>query len=562
MNQTFVDKLADKTVSGLKGFFTQSINAGEDPTACMQMLSGFLQTHKDKNPQFFRKIAARIDSSFFAPLKKASQVASPDGFIATYHHLLSKLLEIDPEMPYRADYDRQEALIDSAKDQVRESILAEKDEKKRIVDDQYSAIVSQRKEHYRKIGGGKSHRKRVVVSVVISICLLVPLLMNAFIPPSAAKDKVLERLPRPALHTTSVQFSTDRVKAASPALFEHLWGDIIIWDVITEQSVMTLTGHEQPPQETTFSSDGRRLASVDPDGTVIVWDLATGEAEESFEVNRRIMNLPLFFSSDSTRLAVVIDDGIVISDVERKDETLTITKTFWTWSASLSPDGTKLASGTDDIVTIWDLKTGEPAKMLAGETGSAIRSTAFSPDGTRLAVGAADGTLSIWDLAADKVEKSITLGRTPRYLCFSPNGTKLIAALASNLIAWDLTTSETIPLRSGTNAAVQSMVAFSPDGTRLASIHGLSEIIIWDMARTEPFIPFLPRQLLYVVLLFGAIAIISAIAYGSRHQAIGLTPEETAAYKTSSANIEDHFSDKEQYEITGSTLGILTADSE
>ena len=555
-----MDRIASEAVSGFKGSFTHRIDAGEDPTTCMQAFLRFLQSNTDKNQHLFRNIASRVDSAFFAPLKTTDQIASPDDFIAAYHDLVNRLLEICPEMPYKSDYERHRALIDHAEHRVRNSIRAEKLEKKRVVDDEYGRMVFERKKSYRRTGGGKSHRKRVVVSAVISICLLVPLLMNDIIPPSVTGDMVIERPPVPAYTATSVHFGTDRVRAASPAVLDHMWGDVVIWDVMTKQSLITLTGHEQVPGQTAFNSDGKRLASVEPDGTIIVWDLATGEAEESFAVDRRVSNAPIFFSPDGTRLAVATGDDIVTSDLTWHMAPLKIATT-WQWSASFSPDGTRLASGTDDIVTIWDLETGEAGKTLAIETHSAVRSTAFSPDGTRLAVGTADGTLSIWDWAADKVENSITLGRSPGYLCFSPNGTTVAAALGSNLIVWDLTTGETTPLRSGTNYVVQAMVAFSPDGMRLASIHGLSEIIIWDLARTEPFIPFVPRQLLYVVLLFGAIATISAVAYGFGRQSIGLTAGEKSAYDTSLAHIEEHFSAKEQYEVTESTLRVLTEDS-
>ena len=552
MNQTFLDKLADETVSGLKGSFAQSINAGEDPTTCMQKLLAFLESNKEGMPQFLKGIASRVDSTLFAPVKVVDQIGSPDDFIAAYHDLLKTLLEICPELPYKSDYNRQRALIDDAEHRVRNRIRTEKLEKKRVVDDEYGRIVSERKKRYRKTGGGKSHRKRIVLSLVIGICLLVPLLLNTFVPPSATKDRVATGPPRPALQTTSVHFGTQRLQAASSTQ-----SDVLIWNVMTKRSVRTLTGNEQFAYRTTFSSDGSRLAAVDGEGTITVWDLASGGVEDSFAVGKRPINVPLFFSPDGTRLAVATGDAIVVSDLTWKQEPLTIPTTF-PWSASFSSDGTRLASGTSDTVSIWNLETGGAARSLHGETDSAIRSTAFSPDGTRLAVGAADGTLSIWDLAADQVERSITLGRSPLKLCFSPNGTKLSTALGSNLIVWDLTTGETIALRSGTNAAVQAMVAFSPDGTRLASIHGLSEIIVWDLARTRPFVPFVPGQLLYVVLLFGAIVIVSAIAYGYQLQAIGLTPDETSAYDSSLSSIEKHFSDKEEWEISESTLDIVT----
>ena len=145
------------------------------------------------------------------------------------------------------------------------------------------------------------------------------------------------------------------------------------------------------------------------------------------------------------------------------------------WAVAFSPDGTRLATGSEDrMARIWDPASGQELVRLSHDLG--VRAVAFSPDGTRLATGSHDA--QVWDPARRQelarlphgggVYRLIHGGLAVFAVAFSPDGTRLATGSEDRMARiWDLASGHQLA-RLSHDGGVQA-VAFSPDGTRLAT---------------------------------------------------------------------------------------------
>ena len=142
------------------------------------------------------------------------------------------------------------------------------------------------------------------------------------------------------------------------------------------------------------------------------------------------------------------------------------------WGVAFSPDGTRLATTSDDgTARLWDSTTGESLLTLTGHTGR-VRGVAFSPDGTRLATTSDDDTARLWDSTTGESLLTLT-GHTGGVwgVAFSPDGTRLATASDDRTARlWDSTTGQLIWLAA--NFPNNAAASWSPTANRLLSTTG------------------------------------------------------------------------------------------
>ena len=131
---------------------------------------------------------------------------------------------------------------------------------------------------------------------------------------------------------------------------------------------------------------------------------------------------------------------------------------------------------------MWDVATGELKHRIPGHFDAAT-SVAFSPDGTVIASGSEDGTVKLWDVAT-ATEKRTLLGHTYHVysVAFSPDG-KLLASGALEQLPeehwegtvkiWNVATGEELRTIRGISGGVKS-IAFTPDGGTIVAASGVN----------------------------------------------------------------------------------------
>lgn len=190
-----------------------------------------------------------------------------------------------------------------------------------------------------------------------------------------------------------------------------------------------------------FDPSGRWLASADGDGTITLWDVASGLPVRSWSAGAHVLAMA---AGPGNRLAVGGDDGCArIWDVERR----TLRGQFrghagGVHAVALGHDGIRLATGdVDGVVRLWDPGGGEPitAQRLAY---GAVTALAFDPSGARLAAGGEDSGLRVWDVRSPNRAVLIAeppYGEEATALAFDAAGGQLAIGGADGRIGvWDL----------------------------------------------------------------------------------------------------------------------------
>jgi RNA polymerase sigma factor (sigma-70 family) len=262
--------------------------------------------------------------------------------------------------------------------------------------------------------------------------------------------------------------------------------------------------HAWGVESVAFTPDGQQVVSAGGH-KIHVWEASTGKELRNFQ-SFNVMAVTI--SRAAGVLAAAENGNLKVLDLATWEPKFS--HEIGTFAVAISPDGSILASGArstkTDPVMLWNPRTGEKLRSLAGNMPQVFR-LAFSPDGKQLAAascripsfsppeGSRSQIVRVWDVQTGQLHEldGHTGGVTS--VAYSPDGTVLATGgHDGTLILWDtasrklLHKTQTIDepyfhrKGDGIDSGGIRALAFAPDAKTMASAHHDSTVRLFDAA--------------------------------------------------------------------------------
>jgi len=267
-------------------------------------------------------------------------------------------------------------------------------------------------------------------------------------------------------------------------------GTLILWDLDTGDIIRRFEGSGGRMTSVALSQDGQHVVAGSQLGILTLWDLRSGDVVWQSEGHAASVSALIFGPNDENILSASADQTLILWDVDSGRELRRFEgHTSPVLDAAISPDGqTVLSVSIDGTLIVWDLDTGQPLRQSAFDMGILL-SLAISPDGTTALIGSKGGDLVLWDLEMGQILHRFERTGPILDVVFSPDGSQAAVGTGEPdlaVIIWDVETgaeSQRFNIHSPVNA-----VRFLPDSRSIVTGSQDTALLLWDLVEYKPHV--------------------------------------------------------------------------
>lgn len=277
----------------------------------------------------------------------------------------------------------------------------------------------------------------------------------------------------------AMHFSPDN----SAILTASLDGTVIIWDAATGKNLKRFIDFMAGLNDAVYSADGKRIATSSHDKYIKIWDPATKEVINEWTTADKQTAKKLAFSADGKKLISINEKNTTLvvwdvltgkttrqinsSTVKQPDQ---IIETYIQEASFLAGGSRLLVVFNIGLANIIDIATGKIINTI--NTNSYLHTAITSPDEKKIVTGT--DLITVWNSSNGKKTNELK-GNTVGvgHVAFSPDDKRVVADNA----LWDARMGTII--KDGNPDKAAGLLAFTPDGKKLITTSNFS-VSIWD----------------------------------------------------------------------------------
>ena len=251
-----------------------------------------------------------------------------------------------------------------------------------------------------------------------------------------------------------------------------------LYEAQTGAEIALLTGHTRSAESVAYSPDGKTLASGSG-REIRLWDPSTQEHKTTF-VGQEANSLA--YSPDGGTLAAGRWQGVDLLNAETGERKSSLSEhTDRVRALAFSPDGKRLASAArsreDTTIHLWNPSTGKHLRALTGHPRD-VHSLAFSPDSSTLASASWDDIIRLWDAKTGKQTRTIEEGCDS--LAYFPDGKTIVIGQGGDIVFLNANTDDVLQRLPAHKNGINSIV-FSSDGSTAVSSSWDRTVRVWNV---------------------------------------------------------------------------------